>query len=117
MTETKTNDTEQNIAPIAPVQPQPQIITVAVQHPVPETGNGLAIASMVTGIVAVLTAFFTIGFIAGVVALVLGIIGVKKPKGKGMAIAGICTGSLAIAIGAIVFIIAFMVGFAQGISS
>lgn len=111
-TETKTS-TEAKGAPV----PQPaQIISVAVQQPVASQTNGLAIASMVTGIFSVLTSFFAIGFIAGVVALVLGIIGVKKPTGKGMAIAGIATGSAAILIASILFMIGFMIGFVQGIS-
>lgn len=112
---TETTENKETVAaPIAP--PQTQIINVAVQHPVAEPSNGMAIASMVVGIVGLLTSWFTIGFIAGVVALILGILSVKKPKGKGMAIAGIVTGGLAMLTGIIVFMIGFMIGFANGIS-
>ena len=60
--------------------------------------NGFAIAALVLGILAIVT-FLTIfgGLILGVLALVLGIIGLNRAKttngsGKGMAIAGIITG-------------------------
>lgn len=60
------------------------------------SNNGLAIAAMVVGIIALLfgwAVFF--GLILGIVAIVLGIVGLKKPAGKGMSIAGIVTGSIA----------------------
>lgn len=57
-----------------------------------QSTNGLAVASMVTGIVSVFICYIPfIGFAAASTALVLGIIGVRKKNGKGMAIAGIVT--------------------------
>lgn len=56
--------------------------------------NGLAIASLVTGILALLTGFIVIGFALGIAAIILGAIGLRKPGGKGMSIAGIVTGAL-----------------------
>ena len=64
----------------------------------PTPTNGLAIAALVLGILALLT-FFTIfgGILLGLLAIVLGAIGVSKSKqlngsGKGLAIGGIVTG-------------------------
>lgn len=63
------------------------------------TTNGLAIASMVTGIVSVFICYIPfIGFSAAATALVLGIIGVRKKHGKGMAITGIATSSFSLFI-------------------
>jgi len=66
-------------------------VTAAPAH----VSNGLAIASLVTGIVAFVfgwAPFF--GFVAGVAAVILGIISLKKLQNKGMSIAGIITGGL-----------------------
>lgn len=71
------------VAPGAPIQPQPT--------------NGLGIAAMILGIVAFVfgwVPFF--GFLAGVTAVILGIISLKKPGVKGMGIAGLITGGLAV---------------------
>lgn len=63
----------------------------------PHPTNGLAIASLVTGIVAFVFGWvFIFGFLIGATAIVLGIIALKKsPQGsaKGMSIAGIITGA------------------------
>jgi hypothetical protein len=67
-------------------------------------GNGLAVAALVLGILT----FVCLGPIAGIAAVVLGILGVNKAKetgtGKGMAIAGIVLGI----VGTIVFVIAIV---------
>lgn len=67
----------------------------------PELKTGLAIASMVVGIIAFPTTFMLIGFLLAPVAIVLGIVALvranKKPNvygGKGFAIAGIAVGSV-----------------------
>lgn len=54
--------------------------------------NGLAIASLVTGILAILTGLIFIGFAFGLAAIILGAIGLRKPGGKAMSITGIITG-------------------------
>jgi hypothetical protein len=94
MAETKST-THKEAAP-APVGPQPT--------------NGLAIASLVTGIVAFVfgwALFF--GFLVGATAIVLGIIGLKKPGGKGLSIAGIVTGGVG-ALWSVVISIFFILG-------
>lgn len=77
----------------------------------PSPTNGLAIASLVTGIVAFVfgwAPFF--GFLVGATAIVLGIIAMKKSaSGKGMSIAGIITGAAG-ALWSIVLSIIFIVG-------
>ena len=57
--------------------------------------NGLAIASMVTGIVAFVFGWVIVfGFLVGVTAIILGIVALKKSAHpKGMSIAGIITGA------------------------
>ncbi|MCF8504219.1 MAG: hypothetical protein K9G59_04830 [Caulobacter sp.] len=59
--------------------------------------NGMAIASLVLGIVSVLVVWIPIvgllGTMMALVGLVLGILGLKKPGGRGLAIGGIvCSG-------------------------
>lgn len=63
----------------------------------PATGptNGLAVAALVVGIVAVVTGWIPFwGLLVGATAVTLGILGLKKAHGKGMAIAGIITGGI-----------------------
>lgn len=67
----------------------------------PSTVNGLAIASMVTGILAFLCGLFFMGLVFGIAAIILGAIALKKPKGKGFAIAGLVTGIVGAISGAI----------------
>ena len=77
----------------------------------PQPANGLAIASLVTGIVAFVfgwVLFF--GFLVGATAIVLGIIGLKKPGGKGLSIAGIVTGGVG-ALWSVVVSAFFVIGF------
>lgn len=70
--------------------------------------NGLNIASMVLGIVAiVLWCMWFLSIPCAILALIFGIIGIKKP-GKGMAIAGIVTGAITLAIWALIFVFAII---------
>ena len=81
-----------------------------------EKKSGLSISSMVLGIVSIVTwcnCFISIP--CSILALIFGILGVKKSE-KGMAIAGIVTGSIALAIWVLVFLGAFMTGFMEGFS-
>ena len=58
----------------------------------PKPQKGMAIASMVCGILSITICCGT-GILA-IVAVVLGIISIKKPGCKGMALAGIITGAI-----------------------
>lgn len=75
-----------------------------------QTQNGLAVASMVTGIVSVIFCFIAgLGLIMGSAALIMGIFGLKKVNGKGMAITGIATGGIALLINLIIIIVWVMI--------
>ncbi len=78
----------------------------------PQGGKGMAIASLICGILSLLLCCFSyVGLVLGIVAIVLGIISKKKTEnGKGMALAGIITGSIGGAI-ALIFVI---IGLAAG---
>lgn len=55
----------------------------------PPSGNGMAAAALILGLMSL---FF--GPLAGVLAVILGLVAVRKPTGKGMAVAGLITGGL-----------------------
>ena len=71
------------------------------------TGNGMAVAALVCGIVGAVLAFipflFFVGLILGILAIVFGAIGLsranKGASGKGMAIAGLILGAVSLALG------------------
>ncbi|MFY9232829.1 MAG: hypothetical protein WAO58_00020 [Fimbriimonadaceae bacterium] len=76
------------------------------------TGNeGFAIASMVLGIIGVITSFWCFGVIPSILAVVFANSGMRSAN-RGMAIAGQVTGWVGIAIG-IVFTILFLVAMSQ----
>lgn len=78
--------------------------------------SGLTIAALVLGIVSiVLWCLWFISIPCAILALVFGIIGVKKP-GKSMAIGGIVTSAIALVVWLVVFLGAFTFGFIEGIS-
>ncbi|MFC1417069.1 DUF4190 domain-containing protein [Streptacidiphilus cavernicola] len=70
--------------------------------------NGLAIASLVVGIVSVVGVCF-FGWLTGIVAVGLGVAGLNKSKttgtGRGQAIAGIVCGGIGLLIGLILFVV------------
>lgn len=74
----------------------------------PQGGKGMAIASMVLGIVAIVGACCCtfVGIICGAIAVILGIISRKQQReGDQMALAGIICGAIGAAIGIITTII------------
>ena len=56
-----------------------------------QQSNGLAVAGMVVGIVSIVAAFFLwwLGLIVGIVGIVLSAMAMKRPGGRGMAVAGL----------------------------
>lgn len=70
--------------------------------------KGLAIASMVVGIVSILASCWKplIGLIAGIVAIVLAVMHNKNNSKNGMATAGLVCGIVAIVLSVIIFVIA-----------
>jgi cytochrome b subunit of formate dehydrogenase len=77
-------------------------------------GKGLAVASMVLGIVAVVIfCFFYVSLPIAITGVILGIISLAKRKnGKGMAVAGVVLNSAAIVL-AILFFVGIMLAFYQ----
>ena len=78
--------------------------------------KGFCIAALVLGIAALI--FFCIWYISipcGILAIIFGILGIKS-KTKGMAIAGLITGSIGLVISTVILIFLFMIGFIMGIS-
>ena len=87
-------------------QYEPPYGSVYEERPEQTGGTGLAIASMVLGIVSIVLTCLFIGILPGIVGLILGIISIAKDKpGKGMAVAGIVTS----AIGIVLFFLVFAV--------
>lgn len=83
-------------------------------QPPPKPGTGFAVASLVTGIIALIVSITIVGgLLFGLVALVLGIVALGRAKrgggGRGMAITGIVLGVLGalVAIGLIVAAVLF----------
>lgn len=79
----------------------------------PQPGKGMAITSLVFGIIAVVLCLIPfIGFISiigGLVAVVVGIIALAKKKpGRGMSIAGVIMGALGLIIAIIVTVVSIM---------
>ena len=78
----------------------------------PQQNNGVALAAMILGILSLLGLLFLFpGLILGVIALILGIVGVKKANSiigpgsrKGMAISGIVMGAIATILSALMLI-------------
>lgn len=64
-----------------------------------EPANGLAIAALITGILGM-----------GIVPIVLGVLGLKRPGGRGMSIAGIVLGVLSLLV-TLAVILMFIIGF------
>lgn len=83
----------------------------------PAQTNGLAVAALVVGISAIVIGLFTawipvINFLPlmiGIVGVVLGVLGMKGPTGKGMSIAGLVCSTITIAIVVLTWVIVFFV--------
>ncbi|MEU9718301.1 DUF4190 domain-containing protein [Streptomyces sp. NPDC047976] len=77
--------------------------------------NGLAVAAMVLGVIGWLTSIVFIGGLLGVIGLILGAAALPKAKrtgtGRGMALTGLVTSSLAIVVSVLVAV--FMTWYAN----
>lgn len=71
-----------------------------------KSGKGLAIASLVLGILAIINSFIPIinfiAYILGIIALILGIIAIVKNAGRGMAIAGVVLAGVALILATVI---------------
>lgn len=78
--------------------------------------KGFCVASMILGIIAlVLFCLFYISIPCAILAIIFGILGLKS-TGKGMAVAGLVTGSIGLIVTIAIIVIAFTAGVAAGIS-
>jgi hypothetical protein len=83
----------------------------------PQPSNGLAVAALVVGIVAFLLGLLPIaGLLLGAGAIVLGVVALRRPNRKGLAILGLILGSVA-ALTSLVTTVALIAGLASGGSS
>lgn len=80
-----------------------------------QASNGFAITSLVLGIIGVvLNIIVLLPYLLGTLAIVFGVIGVKNQHGKGMAIAGLTLGIIALSMKLIFwFFIFFFAGFSE----
>lgn len=88
--------------------------------PAQQGSNGLAIAALVTGIIALLLSWIPVvnvlALVLGIVAVATGVGGVRRTRtagvgGKGLAVGGLVTGIIAILL-SLLIIVLFIVGFA-----
>ncbi|MDM7885219.1 MULTISPECIES: DUF4190 domain-containing protein [Curtobacterium] len=79
--------------------------------PATNGGNGLAIGSLVLGIVGTVAALFIpiVGLIGGIVGLVLGFLARRRGQARGMVLGGIILSIVAIVLAVIGFILAAVV--------
>lgn len=78
--------------------------------------KGFCIASMVLGIIAlVLFCVWYLSIPCAILAIIFGVLGIKS-KGKGMAIAGLVTGSIGLVVSVLIIVFLVIVGVAMGIS-
>lgn len=111
---------EKSAAPKPPEEPNKEAASAPVAPPpyTPPAGGpsagpgGLAIAALIVGIIAILSCFVPFfGFLVGAAAIVLGIIALKKPAGKGFGITGLVLGGITVVIN-LIFIAFFILAFA-----
>jgi len=80
-----------------------------------QEGNGLAVAGLVVGIVAVVLCWFPfVNWVLGILAIIFGGVGLSKAnriggKNKGMAIAGLILGLVGLILGTVLFVMAMRV--------
>jgi hypothetical protein len=80
--------------------------TINIQTPAAPPSNGLAVASMVLGIIAIFTFWIPIlGWVPVILGLVLGIVAFGKPYGRGMAVTGVVCSGLALLVKIIFWIV------------
>ena len=84
-------------------------MTTEHRAPVRTGQNGLAVASLVTGIVGAVVAWLIpiVGLVLGVVAVVLGVVARRNGVRTGQATAGIALGALAVVMAVVNMVIAY----------
>jgi hypothetical protein len=90
---------DQSTPGAAPAPTPPPAQTFNIQAPPVAPSNGLAVASLVLGIIALV--FFwlpLLGWIPVILSIVMGLIALQQPYGRGMAMAGLICGGIALVI-------------------
>lgn len=90
----------------------PPAQNAAGQTPATNGGNGLAVGSLVLGIVGVVFSilFVWVGLIASIIGLVLGLVARRRPSSsRGMVLAGIILSAIGIVLSIILIIVALAV--------
>ncbi len=109
------NQQPEQAAPVAAVEPvapapmpmQPQYQMQQPVAAVPHHGSGMAVASLVLGIVSlVLCWIWVVGIPVGILAIVFGVLSKKQPANKGMAMAGLVTGIIGVVLAIVIIVIA-----------
>src|SRR5579863_5076480 len=73
--------------------------TINIQAQAAPPSNGLAVASLVLGIIAICLFWVPfLGWIPVILGLVLGIVALQRPYGRGMAVGGVVCSGVALAI-------------------
>ena len=90
----------------------PNVMPNAAYQEPQKSGNGMAIAAMVLGIVGLLACCLNtyVGIVAGIVAIILGVMARKKDSHSGMALAGIVLGIITVALALICIVIVLAFG-------
>jgi hypothetical protein len=71
----------------------------AAAPPIAQPTNGLAVASLVLGILAIVMFWIPfLGWLPVLVGLVLGLVALQQPYGRGMAVTGVVCSSIALAL-------------------
>ena len=84
---------------MAPAATPPPTQTISIQAVAGPPSNGLAVASMVLGIIAIFTFWIPfLGWVPVALGLILGLIALSRPYGRGMAITGVICSALALIV-------------------
>ena len=108
-------------APSAPAAPSAPSYSSAPTPPAyggaPAQAKGLALTALILGILSLIFSWVPIaGAVGGIIALILGILALRKGQSKGLSLTGIITGAIAFVIGVIVTIF-FFVALSVGLSA
>lgn len=94
----------------------PVVETKVVTEEPKKDRKGFCIASLVLGIIALV--FFCVWYVSipcAILAIIFGVLGIKS-TGKGMAIAGLITGSIGLVVSILIIVFLFVFGVAIGLS-
>ncbi|MDQ4118844.1 MAG: DUF4190 domain-containing protein, partial [Actinomycetota bacterium] len=79
--------------------------------PAPAPRNGLGVAALILGVIAILTCWIVIGGVFGLLAIVLGVLGAGRARrgratNRGVSIAGVVTGAIGLVLSIVIVVTA-----------